>query len=300
LKSYLKWAGGKSRLNQYLIPYFPKSINNYIEPFIGSASVFLDFIELLETSQNIFDNEIIFPNKFFLNDLNSTLINSHICVSNYIEELLVLLNKLQKEYDLSENKELLFKEKRKDLNDIINIKFDSDKDNIKKASLFIFINKTCFNGLWRVNGSGFFNVPWNKVQSTNIYNEKEIRECSKLFKKAEFSSKDFQNFIELNLEENDFVFLDPPYIPLSISSSFTSYTSDNWGIKENERLLLCLKYIDFRKAKFMLTNNFSDDIVKIFKEWNIRFMDAHRFIKPVKNINDEKRNKVKEIIVTNY
>jgi DNA adenine methylase len=301
MKTYLKWAGGKTKVVDKLLSLFPQKINKYIEPFVGSASVFLNVIDSIQkdTDKDIYSEKIL-PKAFYLNDFNYFLINCHQIVSDKVEEVILDLEELQKEFIKNKDKRLFFNRKREEMNRLIIKNILSENEKKRMFVLFICLNKTCFNGLWRVNKKGLFNVPWNQVETTNLYNSETLKECSYLLKKSVFFNQDFEIFIKDNVKKNDFVFLDPPYVPVSITSSFTSYTENEWTSEEDNRLADCLEYIDSIGAKFMMTNSNSEKVENLFGKWNFLYMDVHRFIKTVKAKNQEKRSKVKETIIMNY
>lgn len=308
MSSYLKWVGGKSKLIGDLIPKFPRKMNKYIEPFVGSASVVLSFMEQTEKiSENIFEieDEFLIPKSFLVNDYNYHLIQCHKVVKERYEEILAMLSFLQQSYSDSGDKAKFYKDKRDELNNIIRKGRVKDENIIMLSSLFIFINKTCFNGIWRVNNNNENNVPWNKNEKTNIFNKRELNTISHKFKKIEFYSMDFVDFVKNNLEKDDFVFLDPPYVPLSETSNFTKYTDKGWGEQDNHRLYDLLKYIDDKKAKFMMTNSDAPAFFDIFDKngWEINMIKAHRFVKPMrkrKGCEIQVRKRINETITTNY
>lgn len=295
MKSYIKWAGGKGQIVKNLIPRFPEpdNFNQYIEPFLGSATVFLNYYENFQGQCFSTIN-----NKALLNDSNPMLYNLHLCVFNYYDELSFELNKLEQEYKETNEHCNIYNLKRQEINDVIlNDLLNTKEEKIKASSLFIFLNKTCFNGLWRVNRQGLFNVPWNHVEKLSIYEESLLKRCSFLYKKyATFYNTDFEDFIKDNLKENDFVFLDPPYIPLNDTSSFVDYTQEGWSEQDNVRLKEVLAYIDNNNAKFLMTNSSSDKTYEMFKDWEVNKIDVHRFIKATQ----DERTKIQEVIITNY
>lgn len=311
MNSYLKWVGGKSSLFDELYLYFPKKINKYIEPFVGSASVVLSLIDDIKNKKILIDNvlyenNISFPDpkKFIVNDYNYYLIKCHLSVKYNVLKLIEELDKLQNEFNNSDNKLLFYKDKRNNLNSFMKKDFKKDDDIIKYSSLFIFINKTCFNGVWRVNSKNENNVPWNKVEDVNIYNKKNILLISDLFKYVDFRCEDFYDFVCDTLEKDDFVFLDPPYIPISKTSNFTKYNKVEWSKDDNKRLKKLLYLINDRKANFMMTNSYSDEVLKLFGDFKITYIYAHRFVKPekkkFKRSSEKIRKRVKETIITNY
>ena len=303
MKSYLKWVGGKGKLMESLFAIFPcDNINNFIEPFAGSASAALSYIIR-------FDNEEIFNVQsgkmmYFLNDVNKALINTHLQVKNNSTKLIKALEKNQLAYENSVDKKSFYYDKRKELNVFIDKFYNnklSSKEKILFAALFILINKTCFNGMWRVNSKNEYNIPWNQNENVNVYNKSNIEGVSSLFRKVSFFSMDFYDFTKSKVKKGDFVFLDPPYIPIN-ETSFTSYNKEEWSDKDDIRLKELLDYIDNIGARFMMTNSNAPRVRELFhsSNWNITEISAHRFIKPVKAKNNEKRKKVTELVIRNY
>lgn len=287
-KSYLKWVGSKKQLLPEILNLLPTKFNRYLSSFCGSATPHLNMP---------FHKEDIFSSKIesILNDSNSNLIQCHKHVKDSLFNLLRELDKWQSAFNEAENKEEFYYKQRDLLNQYI---ADKVLDEASSA-LFIGINKTCFNGLWRVNSQGFFNVPFNNKNDTVIYEKNVISKCSTLFSNCTFKNEDFEKFIFENVKEGDFVFLDPPYVPVSATSSFVSYSADGWlSPMEDNRLKKCLEFIDSQKAFFMLTNSDAPLVHELFGKWNLKRCRAHRFIKAVSA--QEQREKVFETITTNY
>ena len=292
--SYLKWVGGKAQLAIRLLDQFPKDINQYIEPFFGSGSMGFAY---MQSAAPRFDDCFDDPAKVkvLANDSNKILMNCHRIVADKPDKLFARLKEMSEEFRASKDSLEFYKEKRKEINDI------SGKTPLEVAALFVFINKTCFNGLWRVNSKGGFNVPWGQRDPEQVkFSEDRIKQCSSFLSKyVTVYSQDFESFVKESVGEGDFVFLDPPYVPLSATSSFTSYNSDGWTAVDDERLASTLLHIDSVGAKFMMTNSAAGKVFELFGRWQISTVDAHRFIKAVTSDN-ETREKVKETVITNY
>ncbi len=304
MTSYLKWVGGKKRLMPDISLFLPNTkINKYIEPFVGSASVIIWLYQ--NRYDNYIDNQVNINNtQFFLNDANKALINTHIQIKNNTNNLICQLEKRQLDFNNSINKTDFYYERRKELNYFLSKLYEnklSNNEKIEFAALFILINKTCWNGMWRVNKNNKYNIPCNKTNNVKIFHKNNIIKVANIFKNMTFFSLDFYDFIKNNIEKNDFIFLDPPYVPV-VDTSFTNYNKNGWGHKDNLRLKKILNHIDNIGAKFLMTNSGDLTVNKIFNSnnWNIKEIFAHRFIKPVKAKNNEKRNKVKELIIRNY
>lgn len=291
-KSYLKWVGGKRQLSKELIKKFPHEFNRYIEPFCGSCAMFFSYYGQEET--DIF-NTIPKP-PAILNDSNHLLINAHKSIQQDFKSVSIHLDNLKNRWDNYDDKYKAYLTIREELNKSIH---DDSFDIFLKSALFIFINKTCFNGIWRVNSKGLFNVPWNKKEKISLYKSSNLRQCSELLKQySKLECIDFYDFLEKESQIGDFVFLDPPYIPTSRTSSFTSYTCDGWSNKDDKRLSKILDIMDKRGVKFMMTNSESPLVYALFGKWNIEEVRAHRFVKALNK--NEKRKMINETVVTNF
>jgi len=205
VQPFLKWAGGKSQLLEQYAVFFPQRYKRYLEPFLGGGAVF-------------FYSE---PNVAILSDYNKDLIQCFSAVKNNVKRLIDLL-KIHKERHSKEYYERM----RRDYN-------TKKLDKIERASIFIYLNKTCFNGLYRVNSKGEFNVPFGKHKNPAIFDEENLLAASKLLKQTKLNSGDFSKILEY-AQKDDFVYLDPPYYPLNRTSNFTSYTAEKFLEEEQE------------------------------------------------------------------
>jgi DNA adenine methylase len=280
-KPYVKWAGGKSQLAAELIGRFPDSFSRYIEPFCGSAAIFFLY---MDRDGDIFSSDI--P-EAWLNDSNYYLMNCHKQISEQPEDVMRMLACFEVMY--KQNPENVYRDIRKIVVE--------DDDEATMAARFIFINKTCFNGLWRVNSKGKFNTPWNQTTSVNTFVHGNIIRCSKLLQNTKMTTGHFRDVIK-EAYEGDFLFVDPPYEPVSDSSSFTGYTPGGWTIDDTLELSIALDEASDRGAKFIMTNSVSPVVYNSFSKFKITTVEAHRFVKAVSS--DETREKVKETIITNY
>lgn len=272
IQPLLKWAGGKRQILPYIMPLVPKEYNCYIEPFVGGASVFMT----------------IYPKKAIVNDLNGELINVYLTVRDYPSKLIDLL----KEHKDKHNKDYYYQIRSLDRSEL----YDS-LGMIDKAARIIYLNKTCYNGLYRVNKNGFFNTPIGRYKNPQILNEDNINNVSEYFRKNEirFMSGDYLKSLKL-ARKGDFVYLDPPYDPISDSSSFTMYTSDGFSKEDQIRLRNECNRLNSIGVKFMLSNSDTNFIRELYKEYNIHVVPATRNI----NSNGAKRKKVNELLITNY
>jgi len=269
----LKWVGGKRQLLPEIKKYIPKSFNTYYEPFVGGGAVLFE----------------LQPKKAIINDINEELINLYQVIKNNSEEL---IDDLKKHVNKSEH----FYELREiDRNPEEFSKFS----NIERASRMHYLNKTCYNGLFRVNQAGEFNSPFGKYKNPNIVNEITIKAVSKYFNNADvrFLNMDFESALD-GIKKGAFVYFDPPYDPVSGSSNFTGYTKGGFDRKEQLRLKeLCDRLTD-RGVKFLLSNSSTDFIKEIYSEkrYHIEIIQAKRSI----NSDGTSRGDVDEVLVRNY
>ena len=289
-KPFVKWAGGKSQLLNEIRLKYPSNFEKYCEPFVGGGAVLFDVLDKFE------------PKKVLINDINSELINTYIQIRDNADELISILKKYQKKYsDISEDlRQVIYAKKRKEFNNLI---AQCEKSElIKKAALFIFLNKTCFNGLYRVNSEGFYNVPKGNYKNPMICDEENLYHISKLLKNVKIKCGDFEN-CESFIDNNSFVYIDPPYRPLTSSAMFTSYSKEQFDDSEQIRLGEFINRINKTGAKIVLSNsdpknvdindNFFDDL---YKNYSILRINAKRMI----NSNATKRGSITELLVANY
>ena len=267
VQPFLKWAGGKSQLLEQYAPLFPQRYNKYIEPFAGGGAIFF-YLE---------------PKQVILGDSNKDLIQCFIAVKNNVRELMHLL-KIHRQRHSAEHYEKIKKE------------YNSNKlTKIDRAAAFIYLNKSCFNGLYRVNGKGELNVPFGGYKNPSIFDEENLLAASKLLKSVKLYSGDFAKILDV-AEKNDFAYLDPPYYPLNKTSSFTSYTKGQFLAEEQIRLADVFKSLDRRGCKVMLSNSDTSFIKNLYKDFTIKTVKANRFISCV----GDKRGPINELVVLNY
>ena len=268
--TFVKWAGGKKQLLKQFKPYFPKQINRYFEAFVGGGAIAFYIIKNYK------------PKEIFLSDINEELINCLNVIKTDVENLIKELKKLKRTH----NKEVYYKIRADDLNSL---------SPLKRASRFIYLNKTCFNGLYRVNSKGGFNVPIGSYKNPAICNEAELREISKLLQNAKIEVKQFYE-IAKDVKKDDFIYFDPPYYPLNKTSSFTTYTKEVFLEKEQIRLKELFAKLDKMGAKVMLSNSDTQFIKDLYQKYNIAFVKANRMI----NCDGKGRGKINEVVITNY
>ena len=291
IRPFIKWAGGKGSLLSQISKYYPidltdGKIDTYIEPFLGGGAVLIDILQRYPIK------------KAYAFDINGDLINAFKCVKEYPEELISELDKIQKEYISYDE------EKRKEYYYKIRDDYNSDNKNneeIKRAVQFIFLNRTCFNGLYRVSKTGKFNVPCGKYKNPMICDAQNIRSLSKLFKNVTFINAPYSE-CEKYIDNKTFVYFDPPYRPLNKTSAFTSYTKDDFNDDDQIKLSKFFNELNTKDVHVMLSNsnpkntNKDDDFFeKIYAGFSINEIMANRNI----NSNSEGRGAITELLITN-
>ncbi len=268
-KPFIKWAGGKTQLLPEILSRLPKNYNNYFEPFLGGGAVFF----------------ALNPKKAFLSDLSKDLITTYKVIKNDYE---ALANELSNyEY----NEEFYYNLRAQDRG-----KENYEKlSNLKVAARFIYLNKTCFNGLYRVNSKGEFNVPFGKYKNPSFFKIENLKACSNALESAELNTASYLETLK-QIKKDDLIYLDPPYSPLNKTSSFTSYTKDGFNNdKQKELRDFCIE-VDKIGAKFILSNSYNTLILELYKDFKIETIKAKRAI----NSKANKRNSINEVIVRNY
>ena len=282
IKPFLKWVGGKTKLLSYIEKNLPKELKkrkfNYVEPFLGGGAVFFYLVQKFNIE------------KAYLNDLNNKLIDTYKHVRGNNPELIQKLKKLETDYYGSSDKKMFFLEQREN--------FNATKKSVQKSALFIFLNKTGFNGMYRENAKGEYNIPFGQMKDPVICNKDLLENTSKLLKDKEviFSSKSFEKVLADHREA--FYYLDPPYRPISKTSSFTDYTKSSFNDKTQFALKEYCDKIVKKGSFFMQSNSYSEDgfFQKLYHNRKINNLNVMRTI----SADGNKRNKVKEIIIKNY
>jgi len=290
-KPFIKWAGGKGQLLNELRLKYPaeEKITKYCEPFVGGGAVLFDI-----TSQYELDRVLI-------NDINKELMLTYMAIRDDVENLLTILQPMEEEYlsKTKESRQAFYYEKRRQFNEI---KISKDLDDITLASLFIFLNRTCFNGLYRVNSRGEFNVPMGNYKNPSICDTDNLRRVSGLLKKVDIKTGDYNNCINF-IDKNTFVYIDPPYRPITKTASFTSYSASRFDDDDQLRLGVFVGAVHDRGAKMLLSNSdptnagsddsFFDDL---YKQYRLERVSAKRMI----NCDGNNRGNINEILVKNY
>jgi DNA adenine methylase len=269
IPTFVKWAGGKKQLIEQFKPFFPKKINRYLEPFVGGGAVLFYILKNYK------------PKEVVIIDNNEELINTYEVIKSDVENLIKELKKLKELH----NKENYYKIRTEDPKLL---------SKLTRASRFIYLNKTCFNGLYRVNSKGGFNVPIGSYKNPLICPEEDLREISKLLQKVKILNGSFEDCLKY-AKRGGFIYFDPPYYPLK-KSSFTTYTKENFLEKEQGKLKDMFAKLDKKKCQIMLSNSDTIFIKDLYKDYNISFVSATRMI----NCDGKSRGKINEVVVTNY
>lgn len=285
-KPFVKWVGGKTALLPEIERILPGNINTgditYVEPFVGGGAFLFHMLQYHSFKEVI------------INDLNAPLMDCYSCFQNpklYIE-LVARVTTLEEQYNRSRDKEKSYYGVRDEYNNIL--KQNSLMPMPLLAAYFIFLNKTCFNGLYRVNKKGEFNVPWGKKNEIKLYDESIYKDTASALSKVKICTGDY-GFIQ-NLKGNDtLIYMDPPYMPEK-EQSFTSYTAGGFNLEEQERLRNVCDTLNKNEVKWIQSNSNSPVIKELYKEYNIKEVIAPRYVSAKAN----GRGKVQELIITNY
>ncbi len=272
LKPFVKWAGGKRQILTEIKKYIPEKFSTYYEPFVGGGAVLFE----------------LQPRKAVINDVNPHLINVYRVIKNDVETLIADLKTHKNEEDY------YYKVRKKDRTDEF-----KKMSEVEKASRILYLNKTCFNGLFRVNSNGEFNVPFGNYKNPNIVNESVLRAVSAYLNKNKIRilNVDFEQAVK-GMRKQAFVYFDPPYHPISDSSSFTGYTLDGFDKEDQIRLKKLCDKLNQRDCRFLLSNSGAEFIQDLYDEedYIIETVGAKRSI----NSDGDKRGEVKEVLVRNF
>lgn len=293
VKPFLKWAGGKGQLLHEIEPYYPfddQSVTKYAEPFVGGGAVLFDILDRFELEA------------VYISDINAQLICTYQVIRDEVNELVDILAGYQSEY-LSmdtENRRIYYTDKREQFNRLI-IKCEEGQ-RVKQAALMIFLNRTCFNGLYRVNRQGLFNVPIGSYKKPLICDDTNLLAVSDKLKGVQIVCGDYRRSSDF-IDSHTFVYFDPPYRPITQTSSFTAYTENAFGDVQQKELAEFVDEMGKRGARIVVSNSdpqnadtedhFFDEIYSSHK---IARVDANRMI----NSNSDARGKIKELLISNY
>ena len=292
-KPFIKWVGGKGQLLSEINKLYPvelgKNINKYAEIFVGGGAVLFDILSKYKLDE------------VYISDKNLELINTYKSIRDNVDILIKSLKEMEEQYIPldNENRKDYYYKKREEYN---SLKINSEVNNIEKAILFIFLNKTCFNGLYRVNKKGEFNVPMGAYKKPKICDEENLKNVSLTLRNVKIVYADYRES-EKFIDDKTFVYIDPPYRPLNITSSFTSYTENDFNDKEQIELAEYINVLNKKGAKIVISNsdpknndiddNFFD---KLYKNYNINRVKATRML----NSNASLRGAINELLITNY
>lgn len=288
-RPFIKWVGGKTQLLPEIRQRYPENITRYCEPFVGGGAVLFDVLQTFH------------PNEVLINDINPELINLYENIRDNCEPLIQLLEYFQTEYleTPEADRQNLYLGKRATYNHFIEER--NPEHNLEKAALFIYLNKTCFNGLYRVNRNGLFNVPFNRAKNPLICDAENIRECSQLLQNVQMHVGDYSYCGDF-IDENTFVYLDPPYRPLTESSSFTSYNENGFSDVQQIELGKFITEMSHKGALIVASNsdphnaNEQDEFFdNLYADFNIERVQASRMV----NSNARRRGPINELLISN-
>ena len=267
----VKWAGGKRQLLPYLMNLLPPKFDRYFEPFVGGGALLTE----------LYNKGLL--KKGIISDTNKDLINLYKIVKTEPESLIYELDRLN-----PENTAKFYYNSRKEFNKTF-------RQTARKGALFLYLNRYGFNGIWRVNFKGCFNVPFGRHTNPNIPSIEKIMEFNKMLKKVTLLNKSFE-YATVKAKRGDFVYFDPPYLPISKTACFTDYTSQGFTIEDQVRLAENFKKLNMKGVRIMLSNSDVAEIEELYKGFNLQHVTVNRTI----NSNTNKRTGFKEVIITNY
>jgi DNA adenine methylase len=272
---FLKWAGGKGQLLDQYEPYLPQTpMRGYYEPFVGSGAVFFHL-----RRRGLFET-------YCLSDLNTELLTCYRAVRDHVENLITRLH----EHKAHHSRDYYYAIRSRDRDPSW-----ADASPVVRAARLIYLNKTCYNGLWRVNSRGYFNVPMGRYVNPDIANADRLRAASRALQGAELAVSGFETVTKKACSE-DFVYFDPPYHPLSKTASFTSYAREDFGEAEQRELARVFATLDRRGCRVMLSNSDTPFVRELYHGFRIETVTARRAINSAK----DKRGAITEVLVLNY
>jgi DNA adenine methylase len=272
-KPFLKWAGGKQQLLTQYKSYFPIHFYRYFEPFVGGGAV---FFHLSSTGRR--------PDCVFLSDNNAELINSYKIVRDNVDELIQHLKLHERKHD----RDYYYRIRALDRRSTV-------LDDVERAARTIYLNRTCYNGLYRVNSRGQFNVPMGSYKNPKALFENVVRSASRALEGVCLEVRDFQTVVNLG-RPGDFFYFDPPYDPVSKSANFTSYTAASFGDDDQRDLANVFTRLSEKSCFCMLSNSYTPFILELYQDFRIETVQANRAI----NSDADGRGTIKEVVVLNY
>jgi DNA adenine methylase len=270
-RPFLKWAGGKSQLIQQYLPYFPQDFRTYYEPFLGGGAIFFH----------------LQPKRAWLVDINAELVNVYLCVRDRVEDLIAILAEHKQQHGF----EHYYAVRSQTL---IDHEWFVCGHNVERAARLIYLNKTCFNGLYRENSKGHFNVPMGSYKNPVVYEPEILRSAAQCLKSATIAHSSFEAILGKAKTAKDFVYFDPPYYPISATSKFTAYNRYSFNAADQVRLRDAFAILADRGVKVMLSNSDCPFIRDLYADFAMHTIYASRNI----NSKAEKRGKITEVLVT--
>ncbi|MCE6090757.1 DNA adenine methylase [Mycoplasmopsis agalactiae] len=267
---FVKWAGGKRQLLNEILSKIPSKFNNYYEPFVGAGALLFS-LKLNQVS--------------YINDINKSLIHTYKIVKDNPNELIDVLSELDNKFT---SKSDYYK-----CRNLFNQKIQNSEYDVLHAALFIYLNKRCFNGLYRVNSKGLFNVPFNNKENIKSFDRDNILKACEWLQNKVITNTDFEITVQ-TASKGDFVFFDSPYAPLN-NGTFTSYTKDGFTLDDHKRLAKVFKELDKKGCYLMLTNHNTELIRDLYRDYNITVIKTKRLIN-----SDASKRVGEEVIITNY
>ncbi|NDJ77152.1 MAG: DNA adenine methylase [Chloroflexi bacterium] len=272
-KPFLKWVGGKSQLLAQFDTLFPTTISRYVEPFVGGGAV---FFHLWNTGR--------ITDQAFLFDHNAELVNAYRVVRDQVEALMAILAEHQQQH----SKEYYYRVRGLDREDVT-------LSDVERAARTIYLNRTCYNGLYRVNSKGQFNVPMGSYKNPHVLRAGVLQAASCALQNAQVEVRDFRAVVEL-AQPGDFFYFDPPYVPLSKTASFTSYTADDFSADDQHDLAGVFAQLSDLGCRCMLSNSHTPLVVELYRDFRIETVQAKRAV----NSDTNGRGVVDEVVVLNY
>ncbi len=268
-KPFLKWAGGKHQILKHLLQLLPHDVRDrtYREPFLGAGSLFF----------------ALNPSNAFISDANENLIMAY----EYVRDCPDLVYEYLRGHRKNDSEEYYYQTR-----DVYNR--NRNRPSAAQAARFIYLNKTCYNGIFRVNQKGLFNVPHGRYEAASLPSRQQLRQVSELLQGKKISVASFKDALE-GAQKGDFIYLDPPYPPLNGTSCFNHYTRDKFTEKDQEELAATVKRLDEAGCLLMVSNGNSEKILDLYKSFNVYTLQVRRFI-----TCKSKRHKVRELVITNY
>ena len=272
-RPFVKWAGGKGQLLQQLERYFPRCFPTYHEPFLGGGAVFFRLVEDRPRFNAV------------LSDINKELINAYAIVKSNVEDLIKQLRCHAARYKLAP-KEYYYQ-----------VRSEEPLDNVERAARLIFLNRTCYNGLYRVNKMGEFNVPFGRYKNPTICDKENLLAVSHVLRwsNAKFLAVDYIEATK-DAERGDFLYFDPPYQPVSVTANFTSYTDSGFSLNDQMQLGDRFKELSRRGCKALLSNSNTEEVRKIYHSYHLQKVEALRAI----SCKADTRKGHTELIINNY